>query len=110
MVDAFDRYFDHSLDRRAREIRDDWLGEAQAVLDQAIDADLIAALHAEAEGRLGEIRAEIDRINDQLRTSTEVLDVELPPLPEPPDPELLRREACLPSSRRPGSGSSRPGH
>ena len=84
VVDAFDRYFDHSLDRRAREIRDIWLDEAQAVLDQAIDADLIAALHAEAEGRLGEIRAEIDRINDQLRTSTEVLDVALPPLPEPP--------------------------
>jgi hypothetical protein len=53
VVDAFDRYFDPSLDRRARAIRDAWLSEAQEVLDQAIDADLIAALHAEAEGRLG---------------------------------------------------------
>ncbi len=58
------------------------------MLDQAIDADLIAALHAEAEVELGEIRAEIDRINEQLRASTEVLDVELPALPEPPEPEL----------------------
>jgi hypothetical protein len=89
VVDAFDRYFDHSLDRRASEIRDDWLSEAQAVLDLEIDADLIAALQAEAEGRLAEIRPEIDRINDQLRTSTEVLDdVALPALPEPPEAEL----------------------
>jgi hypothetical protein len=34
------------------------------------------------------IRAEIDRINDQLRTTTEVLDVALAPLPEPPEAEL----------------------
>jgi hypothetical protein len=89
VVDAFDRYFDHSLDQRARKIRDDWLSEAQAVLGQAIDADLIAAVHAEAEDRLSEIRADIDRINDQLRTSTEVLDdVALPALPEPPEAEL----------------------
>jgi hypothetical protein len=89
MVDAFDRYFDHSLDRRAEEVRDAWLLEAQEVLDQAIDADLIAALHAEAEVRLGEIRAEVNRINDQLRSSTEVLDdVTLPPLPDPPEAEL----------------------
>ena len=89
LVDAFDHYFDHSLDRRAEEVRGAWLLEAQELLDQAIDADLIAALHAEAEGRLGEIRAEIDRINDQLRSSTEVLDdVPLPSLPAPPEAEL----------------------
>ena len=33
VVNAFDRYFDHTLDRRAVEIRDAWLDEAQAVLE-----------------------------------------------------------------------------
>jgi hypothetical protein len=86
--DAFDQYFDHTLADRAEEIRADWLIEAQAALDATIDEDLIAALHAEAESRLDEIRAEIERINDQIRASTDAIDVDLPPLPDLPEPEL----------------------
>ena len=76
-----------TLDQRAR-VESDWLAEAQEALDAAIDGDLIAALHAEAEAKLAGVRAEIDRINDQLRASTEVLGIELPDPPEPPEPEL----------------------
>jgi hypothetical protein len=90
VIDAFDRYFDHTLDRRAARIRDAWIAEAQAVVDQEIANALLARLYAEAESGLDTIRAEIDWINGQLRTSTDVLDdIEvLPPLPEPPAPEL----------------------
>ena len=35
-ADALGRFFDALARRRAREIRDDWLDEAQAVLDQAL--------------------------------------------------------------------------
>jgi hypothetical protein len=86
--DAFDRYYDHELDTRAEEVAEAWVAEAQAELDAAIDADLIAALHAEAEAKLAGIREEVDRINDQLRASTEDLGVTLPALPMPPEPDL----------------------
>ncbi|MCE3247477.1 MAG: hypothetical protein K0R41_1302 [Geminicoccaceae bacterium] len=85
---AFDRYFDHDLDERAEEVAEAWQAEAQEVLDEAIDEDLVAALHAEAETKLAGIRDEVERINAQLRASTENLGVSLPPLPDPPEPEL----------------------
>jgi DNA repair exonuclease SbcCD ATPase subunit len=88
IVAAFDCYFDHSLDERAEEIAEAWQAEAQEALDEAIDEDLIAALHAEAKEKLADIREEVDKINEQLRASTEGLGVELPPLPDPPEPEL----------------------
>ena len=58
------------------------------MLDRAIDEDLIARLHADAEERIGTIREEIERINEQLRASTDVLNVDLPPLPDPPAAHL----------------------
>jgi hypothetical protein len=93
--EAFDQFYDHTLEDRASEIEDEWLAEAQAVLDDEIDADLIAQLHAEAESKLAGIREEIEKINEQLRASTETLAVDLPPLPEPPEPELPE-EGSLP--------------
>jgi hypothetical protein len=86
--DAFDRYHDRELPWRAEEIRDRWLASAQNALDAAIDEDLIATLHAEAEAKLAGIREEIERINEQLRASTEHLGVDLPPIPAPPVPAL----------------------
>jgi hypothetical protein len=86
--EAFARYYDYTLAGRTTEIRDAWLAEAQAVLDATIDEELIAQLHAEAEAKLGEIQAQIDRINEQIRSSTEVLGVELPELPELPEADL----------------------
>jgi hypothetical protein len=88
MVDAFDRYFDHTLDERAEEVATTWREEAQEVLDGAIDEDMIAALHAEAEEKLAGIREEIEKINEQLRASTDHLGVDLPTLSEPPAPNL----------------------
>ena len=86
VVDAFDQYYDHTLARRALETRDDWLDEAQAALDAAVDTDLIERLHAEAESRLAEILPEVERINEQLRSAASDLDVSLPPLPDLPEP------------------------
>jgi hypothetical protein len=86
--DAFSRYFDPTLDRRAEAIAEAWQAEAQERLNEQVDEELIAALHAEAEAKLEGIRAEVDRINDQLRSATGDLDIDLPALPEPPEPEL----------------------
>ena len=86
--DAFDQYYDYDLDQRARDIREDWESEAQAALDDAIDAELIASLHADAEAKLATIREEIDRINAQIRASTADLDVDLPQIPDLPETDL----------------------
>jgi hypothetical protein len=94
--EAFDRYHDHTLEDRALEIENEWLAEAQAALEDEIDADLIAALYAEAEGKLAGVREEIERINEQLRASTENMGVELPPPPEPPEPQLNEGGALPP--------------
>jgi hypothetical protein len=53
-----------------------------------IDDALIERLHADAEARIATVQAEIDRINDQIRTATEDLHVDLPPPPDPPEAEL----------------------
>ena len=87
--DAFEPYFDHDArPARPRHPRRNGESEAQAVLDDAIDADLIASLHADAEAKLATIREEIERINAQIRASTADLDVELPQIPDLPEPEL----------------------
>jgi hypothetical protein len=96
IVEAFARYFDHDLDERAEEIAEDWRAEAQRALDEVVDEELIAALHAEAEAKLEGIREEVKRINERLRSATENLGVELPPLPEPPEPELPEEGGLAP--------------
>ena len=80
--------------------------EAQAALDAAVDEDLIARLHAEAEARLGGIREEIERINDQIRTSDAMLVSTCQICPT--RPRRSTGEASLPSSRATCRGRSRP--
>jgi hypothetical protein len=83
-------FYDSTLDRRTREARLAFVDAAQSALDARVDSDLIEALHAEAEAKLATIRAEIDAINDQLRSATDTLGIHLTP-PEPPEPELPDR-------------------
>ena len=106
--DAFDRYFDYSLDRVPR-IREDWESKAQAALDEAIDAEVIASLHAEAETKLGTIREEVERINAQLRASAEEIDVALPQIPELPETGAGRGRLASPHLDRLGMGREQPG-
>jgi hypothetical protein len=91
--DAFDRYHDHTLASRTATARYAWQAKAQAVLDAAVDHELLARLHAEAEARLDGIRAELEAINDQIRASTDLLGVDLPDMPDPPE---ARDEGGLP--------------
>ena len=80
-------FYDHTLERRTRDARFAFVDAAQSELEARVDSGLIEALHAEAEAKLATVRAEVDAINDQLRTATDTLGIYLSP-PEPPAPEL----------------------
>jgi hypothetical protein len=79
--DAIAPFYDHDLDRRVDAAYRDWTERAQVALDSALDQDHLDRLRTEAEARLGELRQQIDAINDQLRI--DVSDLDLPPIVVP---------------------------
>jgi hypothetical protein len=79
--DTLDPFFDHDLDRRVAEAYTNWRDEAQAVLDGTLDAAQLAQIRADAADRLGELREQIDAINDALRIDVD--DLALPPIVVP---------------------------
>jgi hypothetical protein len=83
--DALDPFFDSTLEQRSWQAYDAWQTDAQTALDNALDADRLDEIRAEAEQQLGQLREQIDAINDAMRISPG--DVELPPI-APPTAEL----------------------
>jgi hypothetical protein len=83
---AFAPYVDLTLTRRVREAHAAWLVEAETRLAEQIDDELLGRLREEAAARLGELREEIDRINDQLHLAT--ADRVILPAVEVPEPEI----------------------
>lgn len=80
--DAIAPFYDHSLDRRVFDAQSQWLNEAEAALDVALDHDQLEAIRAQAEAKLDEVRAEIDSLNDGLRLDASDVDLpEVPPIP-----------------------------
>ncbi len=69
--DATRPYFDTTLDRRVAKARLDWLTQAQAALDEQLDADRLGRIRADAASKLAEMRAEIDTLNDALQVATD---------------------------------------
>jgi hypothetical protein len=74
-------FFDETLARRAREARDAWHAEARQRIDECIDA----ADAADTDGRLDEIRDELEDLRNDVAEA--VVDVELPPI-EPVEPSV----------------------
>ena len=89
---AIERFHDPTLDERVAEAYDAWLEEAQEVLDANADQAELDRLRLEAESRLDEIRAEVERLGNALHLA--VPDVPLP-APEVPEPEV--DESSLPT-------------
>jgi hypothetical protein len=92
-------YYDTSLRSRVAEAKREWQAKAQQALDDQIDDDTLAVVREQAAQRLGELEAEIDSINEQLRMATDGV-VELPEVvvPAPEIDEKLARQASLISS------------
>ena len=81
--EAIRPFFDAKLDARVKQAREEWLAEAQARLDAAMDPALREQLVAGWTESLASVREQIDAIDDAVRT--EVPDIELPEIviPEP---------------------------
>lgn len=73
--DALAPWYDHGLDRRAREAYDGWQAAAQAVVDASVDGELIERLRLEAGAKLAALRDEIDAINAALRMDARDFDL-----------------------------------
>jgi hypothetical protein len=78
---AIDPFWDPTLDMRVWEARSAWRREAQAVVDETIDADDLDRIQDQARERLDELQAEIDALNDAVRIDP--LDFDLPPIVVP---------------------------
>jgi hypothetical protein len=79
--DAIKPFYDYELDRQVWAAYDDWQERAQVALDDALDQDHLARFRTEAAAKLGELREQIDAINDALRI--DVSDLDLPPIVVP---------------------------
>jgi hypothetical protein len=83
--DALDPFYDRTLGRRVRQAYDEWVEQAQAIVDAEMDDEHLDRIVAEAGAKLTELRTEIDALNDALRLDVD--DFDLPPI-EIPEAEL----------------------
>ena len=83
---AFDPYLDRTLKARVDTAEQEWLAAAETAMAQQIDDEVLSDLREQAAGRLEELRAEIDRINEQLHLVA-ADHISLPEI-EVPQPEI----------------------
>lgn len=83
---ALDSFYDRSLSHRVSQVRQAWLEEAQAAIDEQMDQDQLERIRQEADAKLAELREEIDALNDALRVSAD--GIRLPAPPEIPAAEV----------------------
>ena len=100
VVEAIAPYHDASLARRVADARRVWHEEAQRMLAQQIDEDLLAAVREHAATRLAKLETEIEAINEQLRmASGDQFTLPAIEIPAPAFDEIRARQASLISSR-----------
>src|SRR5829696_7185935 len=75
-------FFDVTLDHRVFQAQSEWLDDAQATVDEAVDQEHLDRLRAEAESKLDELREEIGAINDALRLDISGFDLPAIEIPE----------------------------
>jgi hypothetical protein len=93
--DAFDPYFDRTLEDRVDEARDVWMQEAQEAINAQIDPEILAALREEAAGRLAELETAIAEINERLRLAADHFTLPTIRVPRPEIDEDAERQALV---------------
>jgi hypothetical protein len=92
--EAMGAFFDFTLEDRVAAAEHDWMEEAQAVIDAAIDPMRLEQIKRAAEAKLDELREEFAAINDALRLDVRdfnLPDIEIPEadVAEPDDEPLV---------------------
>src|SRR5262245_62625743 len=82
---AFEPYYDSSLEDRVDDARTDWMAQAQAVIDEQVDPEVLAVLRAEATEQLAGIQSIIADLNERFRLAADRFTL---PAIEVPRPEL----------------------
>jgi hypothetical protein len=90
--EAIAPFFNSTLASRFEQARLDWKDEAQEIIDGGLDGDR-EQIMAVARGKLSQVRALIDEVNESLQTSAGPGDL---PEFEPPEPDMPAGDA-LPS-------------
>jgi hypothetical protein len=92
---AFEPYYDDTLERRVEAAESEWSDAAQAAIDAQLNPEIMAAVRAQAETKLSELRSVIDDLNEQLNIATD--DFSLPEIevPEPEIDETIERLALV---------------
>ena len=88
VIKAIDPFYDHQLAARVAQARNEWRREAQESIDGQLDHDQLAKIREAAEAQLEEMRGKLDEIRQMARTATADLDIDLPPVPAIPEPEV----------------------
>jgi hypothetical protein len=79
--DAITPFYDRTLAERVREAKRAYSEQAQSIVDASVDADHLARIRAQADAKMGELRDEIDAINDALRIGVDDFDLPNPIVP-----------------------------
>jgi hypothetical protein len=97
--DALAPFYDDTLYRRVRAAHDEWQVEAQHVLDEHIDQDMLAEVRGLAEARLAEVRDRFEEIRNELRVPIPY-GIDLPEIkiPDPVVAENLHGKPLVSSS------------
>lgn len=84
--EALNSFFDWTLARRVEEAQTEWIRRAQASLDEQLEPEQLDNLSSQAQAKLDTLRQEINALNAALRAA--VREVEIPELPQVPQPEI----------------------
>jgi hypothetical protein len=100
VIEAIDPYYDATLSRRVVAAKIAWKEAAQEALEDQTEA-VMDAIRERAAGKLAELKAEVESINNQLRMATEgLIELPSPMVPEAEiDDEKEGRQAPLISSK-----------
>jgi hypothetical protein len=95
LEDAFDPYYDNTLEERVEEAEAKWNQEAEEALQSQIDQEALGRIQAEATVKLSDLRATIDDINERLNLSAAEFILPEIEVPEPEIDEDAPRQALV---------------
>jgi hypothetical protein len=93
---AFDPYYDHGLKARVEAAETEWNEAAEEMLREQIGQEVLDRIHAEATGRLAELRVAIADINERFNFSAAEFTLPVIEVPEPEIDEDAPRQALVP--------------